>query len=55
MDRHYLFFRKKNISNFLGSNQRYHRLYKFLLNDKGEKPSISCFNGRHKYFYKYTT
>ena len=53
-----LFYRKRAsciFPTFLGSNLRYHRLSKFNWKDKGEKPSICCFDGRHKSFYKYTT
>ena len=59
--RHYLFvFRKKSILYFffstcLRSKRRYHQLYKFYWRDKSEKPKISCFDGRHKSLYKYTT
>ena len=42
-------------STCLRSNQRYHRLYEFYWKGKSEKPNNSCFDGRHKSFYKYTT
>ena len=42
-------------STCLGSNQRYHWIYKFYWKEKGKKPNISCFDGRHKTFYKYST
>ena len=40
-------------SMILESNQRYHWLYKFYWKEKGEKPNISCSDGRHMFFYKY--
>ena len=42
-------------STFLGSKQRYHCFYKCYWKEEGKKMNISCFDGRHKYFYKYST
>ena len=58
MDRNCLFSERRAyciFSTFLGSNQRYHWIYKFYWKEKGKKPNISCFDGRHKTFYKYST
>ena len=57
MDRNCLFSERRAyciFSTFLGSKQRYHWLYKCYWKEKGKKTNISCFDGRHKYFYKYS-